>query len=272
MNIPVLLQYTALWIVFVLTTDFWNYIDGSCNVNVRYERDVAFDGVVPTPAWYYINSIPNLSFASCTLACFQSVSVCSGYLFSSQHSSCKLLRTFLTQIDRNGSYIAGDWEYRSRAAEILSLNKPVTASSNYEDYYPNAGHKLIYLVDGITNAPGKFHTYYEPYPWVTIDLENFSIIRDVVMYNRADDHGRWLHSVEIRVGNSSVWSEMTTCGTYPGHSETGDIIVVECRPSCYGRYVTLKIVQLNYITDDSNANNGNNALGFEELVVIGLYF
>ena len=73
----------------------------------------------------------------------------------------------------------------------MSLNKPVTASSNYEDYYPNAGHKLIYLVDGITNAPGKFHTYYEPYPWVTIDLEKFSIIRDVVMYNRADDHGRF---------------------------------------------------------------------------------
>lgn len=83
--------------------------------------------------------------------------------------------------------------------------------------------------------------------------------------------GRWLHSVEIRVGNSSVWSEMTTCGTYPGPSETGDIIVVECRPSRYGRYVTLKIVQLNYITDDSNAKNGNNALVFEEVVINGLY-
>nr|XP_034306245.1 uncharacterized protein LOC109618795 isoform X3 [Crassostrea gigas] len=240
MKIQVLLPYTTFWTVIVLTTDFWNYIDGVCNVNVRYERDAAFDGVVPTPAWYYINSIPNLSFASCTLACFQSVSVCSGYLFSSQHSSCKLLRTFLTHNDRNGSYIAGDWEYRSRA-------------------------------DGITNAPGKFHTYFEPYPWVTIDLEKISIIRDVVMFNRGDDYGRWLHSVEIRVGNSSVWSEMTTCGTYPGPSETGDIITVECRPSRYGRYVTLKIVHPNYFTDDPIARNGNNALVFEEVVINGLY-
>lgn len=271
MKIRVLLPYTTFWTVIVLTTDIWNYIDGSCNASVRFERDVAFDGVVPMPAWYYINSFLNLSFASCTLACFQSVSVCSGYLFSSQQLSCKLLRTFLTHIDRNGSYIGGDWEYRSRAAEILSLNKPVTASSNYDDYNPYVGHKLIYLVDGITNAPGKFHTYFEPYPWVTIDLEKISIIRDVVMFNRADDYGRWLHSVEIRVGNSSVWSEMTTCGTYPGPSETGDIITVECRPSRYGRYVTLKIVQLNYITDDSNAKNGNNALVLEEVVINGLY-
>ena len=58
--------------------------------------------------------------------------------------------------------------------------------------------------------------------------------------------GRWIHSVEIRVGNSAVWSEMTTCGTYPGPSETGAIITIECRPSSYGRYVTLKIVLLNY--------------------------
>ena len=115
MKIPVLLPYTTFWTVIVPTTDFWNYIDGSCNVNVRYERDVAFDGVFPTPAWYYITSFPNLSFASCTLACFQSVSVCIEYLFSSQQLSCKLLKTFLTHIDRNGSYIGGGWEYRSRA-------------------------------------------------------------------------------------------------------------------------------------------------------------
>lgn len=83
--------------------------------------------------------------------------------------------------------------------------------------------------------------------------------------------GDWIHNLEIRVGNSSVWTEMTTCGTYPGPSETGAIITIECRPSRYGRYVTLKIVLLNYhITDDSNANNGNNVLILEEVVVNGL--
>nr|XP_034306246.1 uncharacterized protein LOC117682554 [Crassostrea gigas] len=223
------------------------------------------------PAWYYINSIPNISFASCTLACSQSVSVCSGYLFSSQHSSCKLLRTFLTHIDRNGSYIGGDWEYRSRS-ENLSLNKSVTASSNFMDHSSyQVELKWSYLVDGITDAPGKFATFFEPYPWATIDLARYSIIKNVIIFNRVDDHGDWIHNLEIRVGNSSVWTEMTTCGTYPGPSETGAIITIECRPSRYGRYVTLKIVLLNYhITDDSNANNGNNVLILEEVVVNGL--
>ncbi len=77
--------------------------------------------------------------------------------------------------------------------------------------------------------------------------------------------------MEIRVGNSAVWSERTTCGTYPGPSETGAIITVECRPSRYGRYVTVKTVQPNYITDDWNARNGNNALVLEEVVVNELY-
>ncbi|XP_052680018.1 uncharacterized protein LOC128160703 [Crassostrea angulata] len=268
MKIPAVLPYTALWTVIVLTTVFWNCIDGSCNVKVRYERDAAFDGVVPTPAWYYINSIPNLSFASCTLACFQSVSVCIGYLFSSQLLSCKLLRTFLTHIDENGSYVGGNWEYRSRS-ENLSLNKSVTASSNFMDHFLDhyLDFKWSYLVDGITNAHGKFATWYEPYPWATIDLARYSIIKNVIIFNRVDDHGDWIHNLEIRVGNSSVWTEMTTCGTYPGPSETGDIIVVDCRPSRYGRYVTLKIVKLNYITDDSN----NNVLVLEEVVVNGLY-
>lgn len=57
MKQPVLLPYTTLWTVIVLTTELWNYLDGSCDVSVRYERDAAFDGVVPTPSWYYINPI-----------------------------------------------------------------------------------------------------------------------------------------------------------------------------------------------------------------------
>ncbi|XP_052677045.1 uncharacterized protein LOC128158303 [Crassostrea angulata] len=273
-NLNVLLSnksYKTLQMLYVLSVCYLEFIHCSCGERIYYGTDRNFDGTVPKSESYFINSTSPQTLCNCALKCFQSVVFCIGFLFSSQNASCKLLKTYLTDANKNGNFVGEDWEYRKRPTEILSLNKPVTASSNFEDYYPNAGHKLIYLVDGIKNAPGKFHTYYEPYPWVTIDLEKYSIIRDVVMYNRADNHGRWLHSVEIRVGNSSVWSEMTTCGTYPGPSETGDIIVVECRPSRYGRYVTLKIVQLNYITDDSNAKNGNNALVLEEVVINGLY-
>lgn len=186
------------------------------SVSVRYERDIAFDGIFPTPAWY-----SNLTFASCTLACFQSISVCIWYLFSSQQLSCKLLRTFWTHIDKNGSSVRGNWEYRSRS-ENLSLNKSVTASSNVMDHYLyQVDFKWSFLVDGITSAPGKYATYYEHYPLATIDLARYSIIKNVIIFNHVDDYGDWIHNIEIRVGNSSVWSEMTTCGTYPEPSETG---------------------------------------------------
>uniref|UniRef100_A0A8W8M021 Uncharacterized protein n=1 Tax=Magallana gigas TaxID=29159 RepID=A0A8W8M021_MAGGI len=160
--------------------------------------DRNFDGIVPKSESYFINSNSPQTRYYCALRCFQSVVFCIGYLFSSQNASCKLLKTYLTDADKNGNFVGEDWEYRKRSS-------------------------------------------------------------------------RWLHSVEIRVGNYSVWSEMATCGTYPGPSETGAIITVECIPSRYGRYVTLKIVQLNYITDDWNARNVNNALVLEEVVVNGLY-
>ncbi|XP_062607402.1 uncharacterized protein LOC134269194, partial [Saccostrea cucullata] len=73
---------------------------------------------------------------------------------------------------------------------------------------------------------------------------------------------RWLHSVEIRAGLSSVWSEMNMCGTFLGPSQTGEIHTIECetRPLLNASCVTVKIVRPNYITDDTNAIGGKNAL------------
>ncbi|XP_062607779.1 uncharacterized protein LOC134269594 [Saccostrea cucullata] len=120
-----------------------------------------------------------------------------------------------------------------------------------------------------------FHSDFELYPWLTVDLGALSIVKNVVLYTRSDDHGRWLHSVEIRAGNSSVWSEMNMCGRFLGPSQTGEIQTIECdtRPllHVYGSYVTVKIVRPNYITDDPSASGGKNALGFREIVVNGLY-
>lgn len=85
--------------------------------------------------------------------------------------------------------------------------------------------------------------------------------------------GDWIYNLEIRVGNFFVWIEMIICGIYLGFSEMGVIIIIECRLLCYGRYVILKIVLLNYyIIDDLNVNNGNNVLIFEEVVVNGFNF
>jgi hypothetical protein len=63
---------------------------------------------------------------------------------------------------------------------------------------------------------------------------------------------------------------MLTCGTFVRPSVTGGVHVVECGKLLYGMFVTLKIVQPNYITDVPAASNGNNTLVLEEVVITGI--
>ena len=75
--------------------------------------------------------------------------------------------------------------------EILSLNKTVTSSSSFLQLDPhqiNYGYDH-YLVDGLKNVNAVFATAYDDYPWATIDLHSLSIIKNVIVYNRADDYG-----------------------------------------------------------------------------------
>ncbi|XP_061179027.1 uncharacterized protein LOC133187624 [Saccostrea echinata] len=163
-------------------------------------------------------------------------------------------------------------EYFSIKVENLALGKNVSVSTIYP-YPPYSDPSNA--VDGRTGFADSgllFHTDFELYPWLTIALGTLSIVKNVILHNRSDGHGRWLHNVEIRGGISSVWSEMNTCGTFVGPSQTGKIHTIECgaRPLLNVLYVTVKIVRPNYITDDWNARDGKNALGLEEVVVNGL--
>lgn len=83
--------------------------------------------------------------------------------------------------------------------------------------------------------------------------------------------GRWLHDVETRVGNSSDWSKMSTCGTFVGPSKTGQIHTIECGTLLAGTIVTAKIVKPNYIKDNPSARGGRNSLVLEEVVVEGIF-
>ncbi|XP_062596790.1 uncharacterized protein LOC134258272 [Saccostrea cucullata] len=169
--------------------------------------------------------------------------------------------------------VGEDWEYFSIEVVNLALGKTVSGSSLFPfPPYSNVSH----AVDGrteFTDISLLFHTDFELYPWLTVDLGTLSIVKNVILYTRSDDHGRWLHSVEIRAGNSSIWSEMNICGTFLGPSQTGEIHTIECetRPLLYGSYVTVKIVRPNYITDDPMAFGGRNALCLREIVVNGLH-
>ncbi|XP_062602742.1 uncharacterized protein LOC134264456 [Saccostrea cucullata] len=133
------------------------------------------------------------------------------------------------------------------------------------------------VVDGLIGLNDQlvFHSYFELYPWLTIALGQISIVNNVILYNRNDGLGHWLHSVEIRVGMSSSWSEMKVCGRFDGPSQTGQNHTIKCEtePALYGTYVTVKIVRPNYITveESADASGGKNALVLQEVVVNGYY-
>lgn len=116
-----------------------------------------------------------------------------------------------------------------------------------------------------------FHTGFELYPWLSIALGGVGLVKNITLYNRIDNYGRWLHDVETRVGNSSDWSKMSTCGTFVGPSKTGQIHTIECGTLLAGTIVTAKIVKPNYIKDNPSARGGRNSLVLEEVVVEGIF-
>ncbi|XP_055999396.1 uncharacterized protein LOC125653607 [Ostrea edulis] len=184
---------------------------------------------------------------------------------------CRLLRKFLGESEIAINYNGSGWEYRSIEVNNLALRKTVNSSS----IPPWASNTTLQAsVDGRTDASSwmeLFLTNYEHHPWLTINLGGLAIIKNVLLYNRKDENGRWLHNVEIRVGNSFTWSEMEFCGLFVGPSQTGKVHTIECVEPLYGTYVTAKIVELNYILDDLNASGGNNMLVLEEIVVNGFF-
>ncbi|XP_048740988.2 uncharacterized protein LOC125654923 isoform X1 [Ostrea edulis] len=156
------------------------------------------------------------------------------------------------------------WRYFSLDVTNLALGKAVFASS----YLLNNTKGLQNVVDGrtrVTDFNLLFHTGFELYPWLTVILGGQSIVKSITLYNRNDRDGEWLHDVETRVGNSTDWTQMSTCGMFVGPSVTGGVHVIECEKLLYGMFVTVKIVTPNNITV-----NGTNWLVLEEVVIAGI--
>nr|XP_022296792.1 prion-like-(Q/N-rich) domain-bearing protein 25 isoform X2 [Crassostrea virginica] len=165
-------------------------------------------------------------------------------------------------------------EYNGSCLKVsnLALGKPVFASSNFYSWYDGEGWENA--VDGLTNITEwkkLFHTGYEVYPWLSIVLGRLALVRSVTVYNRVDNYGRWLHNVEARVGNSSDWTKLSSCGTFVGPSDTGQVHVIECGNPLPGTVVTVKMVKPNYITDEPAAANGVNCLVLDEVTVEGVF-
>jgi hypothetical protein len=90
--------------------------------HMRYERELSFDGVLPTNSSYYLDTLEGLSFPACTIKCHLSDPVCLGYLYSATLMHCKLLKTFLVESDITNNNKEGGWEYRSRAGKMSTYS------------------------------------------------------------------------------------------------------------------------------------------------------
>lgn len=165
-------------------------------------------------------------------------------------------------------------EHHGKCYKVLNvaLGKPVFGSSNFYNRIASEGWENA--VDGRTKVRDfklLFHTGFELYPWLSIALGGVALVKNITLYNRVDNYGRWLHDVEARVGNSSDWSKLSTCGTFVGPSKTGQSHAIECGTLLPGTIVTAKIVKPNYIQDNPAAQGGKNCLVLEEVVVEGIF-
>lgn len=133
MNLNVLLSnksYKTFQMLYVLSVCYWKFLHSSCGERIYYGTDRNFDGIVPKSGSYFIYSNSPQTPGNCALRCFQSVVFCIGYLVSSQNVSCKLLKTYLTNADKNNSCVGEDWEYQKRSSQysIACLPHIMTSS------------------------------------------------------------------------------------------------------------------------------------------------
>lgn len=84
---------------------------------------------------------------------------------------------------------------------------PVITSSSPDPSYPPKN-----IVDGITD--NLFYTSQEWYGWVVIDMQQSFNVQSVRIYNRQDCCGYRLQAFQIRIGDSSTFSNNPLCGTY----------------------------------------------------------
>ena len=101
----------------ILQAEYIKFINCTCDSSVRFERDASFDGIVPAAPTYYLSSYEDVPFVSCVLKCHQSAVLCTGFLYNSITLSCKLLKLYLTENDKNTSSVGNGWEYRYSAGK-----------------------------------------------------------------------------------------------------------------------------------------------------------
>lgn len=79
-------------------------------------------------------------------------------------------------------------------AFTVAVSKPATLSSIYRPAYQNASN----AVDNVINCPSGLvtaHTQEEFQPWLKIDLQALYDIKQVTIFNRQDNYGRYTYNL-----------------------------------------------------------------------------
>ncbi|KAM7435782.1 Protein sidekick-1 [Porites harrisoni] len=121
--------------------------------------------------------------------------------------------------------------------ENLAYQKKTSQSSTFK----SSGR----AVDGDSNTDFNVgscaHTLDEKQPWWRVDLGNVELVNEVYVVNRGGCCGNRLNPFEIRVGVNSSNGGITNPKCGDGYSVLeGKGASFFCRPSLYGRYVTIR--------------------------------
>ncbi|XP_052680823.1 uncharacterized protein LOC128161552 [Crassostrea angulata] len=218
-----------------------------------------FFTIVAQP-WYKLKSTSGFTVSNCTeqkvdsmLSCaaIGRAAKCVTYYFNVDEYVCLWNCKFF----ENNSHAVGNHGWRKYEViwrENSALGKPTNGSSVYGNDYTNWSPD--YAIDGIVqkNDTQLFHSAFEQFPWIRIDLLEIAPISFIRVYNR-NGLGHRFHDVAVEVSNNSDYVQR---GFYQGPAANGEVVDIMCDSHTVARYVRLRI-----------RKGSNNCLNIPELEI-----
>ena len=100
-----------------------------------------------------------------------------------------------------------------------------------------------------SGSGGFYHSNKEAYPWHMRQFNSANYLKGVKIYNRVDNFGSRLKSVEVRAGKTPIdagykgrITSNDLCGTFVGPGEDAGVYTVTCNSPILANVVTLQIV------------------------------
>ena len=146
----------------------------------------------------------------------------------------------------------------------------IASSSIFEDESFSWGPKFAHDGKVAKNSTEFFQSQNESYPWLELRIASRfpTIVSQVNIVNRFDDHGERFENIEIRAGMTQVESGTsgeqleinTVCGHITGPGEAGEEEIITCDPPIPASYVTVQklgqgILQINELSVNPSMNS-----------------